>query len=61
MEANVKSYALELKTHFYAVFLPHAISYMSLVARKPVFFATRVDSNPPAQLQKLGRGLKFRI
>ena len=24
-------------------------------------FATRVDSNRPAQPQKLGRGLKFRI
>ena len=35
---------------------------MSHVARKPVFgICDEVDSNRPAQLQKLGRSSKFRI
>ena len=34
---------------------------MSLISRKPSWFVTRVDSKRPAQPQKLGRGLKFRI
>ena len=39
-----------------------SILNVSLVARKPVFgFQTKSNTNQPAQIQEMARGLKFRI